>query len=79
MGLSALRKSGALIIAQTVNSARYDGMPKSAINTGLVDYVLSPEDMYAFILKYIAHLNDKTIPIEDNISKELHKILLLVY
>lgn len=78
VGLRELRKSGALVIAQTAKSARYDGMPKSAINTGLVDYVLPPEDMYAFIIKYIAHLKDNSIPIEDNITKELHKILLLV-
>ena len=52
IGLRALREHGSLIIAQTAKSARYDSMPQSAINTGLVDYVLLPEDMYTFLLKY---------------------------
>jgi two-component system CheB/CheR fusion protein len=75
LGLRALREHGGLVIAQTVKSALYDAMPKSAIDSGLVDYILEPEEMYAFILKYIAHLNDKTIAIEKNISVEMQQIL----
>lgn len=74
-GLKALQGTGGLIIAQTLRSALYEAMPKSAINTGLVDYILPPEDMYAFILKYIAHYKDKSIIIENNISAELKQIL----
>lgn len=75
LGLKALRENGGMVIAQTVKSALYDAMPKSAINTGLVDYILLPEDMYAFILKYIAHFNDNTISLENSISTELQQIL----
>jgi two-component system CheB/CheR fusion protein len=30
-------------------------MPRSAINTGLVDFILSPEDMAAQLVQYISH------------------------
>ncbi len=78
LGLRVLREKGALIIAQTINSARYNSMPKSAINTGLVDYILPPEDMHSFLLKYIQHLEDRTIPIENKISDEIEKTLVLI-
>ena len=78
IGLRSLREQGSIIIAQTAKSARYDGMPKNAINTGLVDYTLLPEDMYTFILKYTTHFNDKQIFIEDSISRELEQILELL-
>jgi two-component system CheB/CheR fusion protein len=78
IGLSLLRKKGGLVIVQTVNSARYEVMPQSAINTGLVDYILPPEDMYAFLLKYTAHLKDKTISLDECVSDEIKKTLVLI-
>jgi two-component system CheB/CheR fusion protein len=78
LGLRAIQETGGMVIAQTVQSALYEAMPKSAINTGLVDYILLPEDMYAFILKYIAHFKDKNIVIENNLSAELKQILAFI-
>ena len=34
---------GGLVIAQSEETAKFDGMPRSAIETGLVDFTLSPE------------------------------------
>jgi two-component system CheB/CheR fusion protein len=78
LGLRAIRENRGLVIAQTVKSALYEAMPKSAINTGLVDYILLPEDMYAFIIKYMAHFNDNSIPLENNISTEIQQILTFI-
>jgi two-component system CheB/CheR fusion protein len=78
IGLRALKEKRGLIIAQTVSSARYDSMPKSAISTGLVDYVLLPEDMYTFLLRYIAHFYDEKILMGDTLSNELLQILMLL-
>ena len=44
-GIKALHKSGGLTIAESPDSAEFDGMPISAKQTGCVDLVLSPEDM----------------------------------
>lgn len=44
-GVRAIKESGGVIIVQDSESAKYDGMPKSAFETGLVDAVLPPEEI----------------------------------
>lgn len=41
-GIQAIREAGGITIAQEPATAKYDGMPNSAIQTGCVDLVLSP-------------------------------------
>jgi two-component system CheB/CheR fusion protein len=40
-GAETLKEAGGIIFAQDENSARFSGMPKSAVQTGCVDFVLS--------------------------------------
>jgi two-component system CheB/CheR fusion protein len=54
-GLKAIKEHGGLGLAQTPESAAYTSMPQSAINTGLVDFVLPPEQMPERLLAYINH------------------------
>lgn len=42
-GLAAIKEIGGLTFAQESESAAYDGMPQSAIDAGIVDYILPPE------------------------------------
>lgn len=44
-GIVEVSKSGGLIIAQDETSCRFDGMPRAAVETGVVDFVLRPEEM----------------------------------
>ncbi|MEO0831315.1 MAG: chemotaxis protein CheB, partial [Pseudomonadota bacterium] len=44
-GVQAVREAGGITIAQDASSAKYDGMPVSAVNTGCVDLVLSPGEI----------------------------------
>jgi len=37
-GIRAIKGSGGLIVVQKPDSAKFDGMPMSAYNTGLADY-----------------------------------------
>ncbi|MEN0066102.1 MAG: chemotaxis protein CheB, partial [Myxococcota bacterium] len=41
-GLVEIRKHGGLVMVQDPATAKFDGMPRSAIATGAVDFVLSP-------------------------------------
>ena len=41
-GLRAVKEHGGLCIAQDPDTAKYDGMPVSAVGTGLVDFVRAP-------------------------------------
>ena len=51
-GLRDVHESGGLVIAQTVDSAKFDGMPKSAIDTGAVDLVAAPDAMPQALLAH---------------------------
>ena len=44
-----------MVMAQTPESTEYDGMPRSAIATGMVDFVLTPNEMPAKLLAYVEH------------------------
>ncbi len=41
-GLAAIKAEGGITFAQEEKSAKYDGMPRSAIAAGCVDFILSP-------------------------------------
>jgi PAS domain S-box-containing protein len=55
LGLQAIKGHGGMTMVQTPESAHYDGMPRSAIGTGLVDYVLNVEEMPDALIKYVRH------------------------
>jgi two-component system CheB/CheR fusion protein len=43
LGLAAIKSDGGITFAQDLETAKYDGMPTSAIGAGVVDYVLPPD------------------------------------
>ena len=43
LGLKAIKEHGGITFAQDRESATYDGMPQSAIDAGVVDFILPPE------------------------------------
>lgn len=51
-GVKFVKEHGGLVIAQAPESAKFDGMPKSVISTGLADFVLSPEEIAEEILNF---------------------------
>ena len=54
-GLKEVKAAGGLILIQSPESARFDGMPRSAIGAGLADHVLAPADMPGKLLDYFGH------------------------
>ncbi|MBY5932992.1 PAS domain-containing protein [Tateyamaria omphalii] len=53
-GVQAIREVGGITIAQDPASAKYDGMPTSAIETGCIDLTLSPEQIGTHLEKILA-------------------------
>ena len=51
-GVKSVKEHGGLVIAQAPETAKFDGMPRSVINTGLADFVLSPEEIAEEILNF---------------------------
>ncbi|MGZ3939399.1 MAG: chemotaxis protein CheB, partial [Flavisolibacter sp.] len=52
-GIAAIQNAGGMVLVQDPISAKFDGMPNSAIASGNVDYILSPELMPEEIFNYI--------------------------
>lgn len=54
-GIRAIKASGGMVMVQSEDSAQFDGMPRSAIGTGLADYVMPPDKMPAQLASYLTH------------------------
>lgn len=52
-GIGAIQKRGGLVVVQDPATAKFDGMPNSAISSGKVDFILPPELMFDEISTYI--------------------------
>ena len=53
LGLKAIKESGGMTIVQDPEGAKYDGMPRSAIETGLADYILPADKIPQELLSYV--------------------------
>ncbi|NDP22333.1 MAG: response regulator [Paludibacter sp.] len=54
LGLKSIKEHGGISIAQDQKSAAYDSMPQSAINAGVVDFILAPENIPAQLAHIIS-------------------------
>ena len=81
LGIRAVKGEGGMVMAQTPESTEYDGMPRSAIATGMVDFVLPPQEMPAKLLAYVAHAFGTSPTVFAQVKQqpdELQKIFLLL-
>ena len=81
LGVRAIKEAGGMAMAQKPDSTEFDGMPRSAIATGLVDYVLLPAEMPAQLIAYAAHAYGHkprpTLPLHPH-EDRLNKIFILL-
>jgi two-component system, chemotaxis family, CheB/CheR fusion protein len=54
-GLQAIKEAGGITFAQEPASAKYDAMPRSAIDSGWADFTLAPEDIATELLRVRNH------------------------
>jgi two-component system CheB/CheR fusion protein len=72
-GLRAIKEKSGLTVVQRPSSARHTGMPESAIDTGLVDFVLFPKEMPGRLIEYFKH-PVAIKPADKDLQKEPDKI-----
>ena len=60
MGLRDIKAAGGITIAQEPHSARYDSMPRAAIGTGVIDVVLTPND----IARELPHMCERAMAVQ---------------
>jgi len=54
-GLKEIKAELGMAMAQSEASAKYDGMPHSAMTTGVIDYILPPDQMPRRLIGYLKH------------------------
>ncbi len=81
-GARAIKGEGGMVMAQTPESCAFDGMPRSAAATGLVDFTLAPGDMPAQLMSYVSHAFGKpyrdistSVPHSENALKKIFILL----
>ncbi len=55
LGVRAIKSEGGMVMVQLPDASEFDGMPRSAVATGLVDYELAPAQMPAQLIAYVKH------------------------
>jgi len=83
LGVKAIKEAGGMVMVQDEKTAKFNSMPRSAITTGLVDYILPPEKMPSELVKFVKHpFISKTNVLENELSKDedaLSKILKRIF
>jgi two-component system CheB/CheR fusion protein len=82
LGVRAIKSEGGMVMAQSIAASEFDGMPRSAIDTGLVDFELHPADMPAQLIAYVERalrrppgLNTTLLTLNENSLKKIFVLL----
>ncbi|NTV92932.1 MAG: chemotaxis protein CheB, partial [Chlorobiaceae bacterium] len=81
LGLSAIKEKGGGVFVQDLSSAKFDGMPRSAIDTGLADVIAPAEELPEKIIAYLKHVHSvfkHDFPLEDKALSALEKVVILL-
>jgi len=79
-GLREIKGEGGITFAQEQSSAKFDGMPRSAIAAGVVDFVLRPQDIGRELVRISRHsylvtaLGDHAPPPSAGGTDDLNKV-----
>jgi two-component system CheB/CheR fusion protein len=80
LGLAAIKDSAGITFAQDSDSAKYDGMPNSAIASGVVDYVLTPDRIAQELIRIQKQPSAPEFPTEafdgkDRLMRDVFRLL----
>jgi two-component system, chemotaxis family, CheB/CheR fusion protein len=76
-GIEAIKNNGGMVIVQDPSTAKFNGMPNSAIQLGIIDHILPPAAMPEEIINYI---REPQLMRDDVFSEEmLEEIFTLIH
>jgi two-component system CheB/CheR fusion protein len=81
LGLRAIHGAGGVCFVQDPSTAKYDGMPTSAIKSGLAAYVLPVEKMPEQLMTYVKTFFEKRVKPAAPVAaarSDLNKVMLLL-
>lgn len=77
-GIRDIHEAGGLVVAQLPQTSKFDGMPKSAIDTGVVDVTVPPEKISDVLERYINHLHQTELdqpPLDESSIEHIFRLL----
>lgn len=77
-GIRDVHEAGGLVVVQTPQTAKFDGMPKSAIDTGIADVAVSPDKISAVLERYKNHLHRTELnqpPLDESSIEHIFRLL----
>ncbi|MCI0656185.1 MAG: ATPase, partial [Acidobacteria bacterium] len=77
LGLTAIKAGGGIAFAQDEQSAKYGGMPRSAVESGVVDFVLPPEGIARELERIGRHpylTSPKAVAPEELLQEDRHSL-----
>ncbi len=81
-GLKEVKAEGGLVMVQSPESAKYDGMPRSAIATGIADFISPPDTLREQLIAYVHHAfgrwGKKVTPPSPKDTDYLQKVFILL-
>jgi two-component system CheB/CheR fusion protein len=81
LGLRSIKEKAGAAFVQAPSSAKFDSMPRSAIEAGLADVVAPAEELPAKILAYqqhARHIDPADLELEDKTLSALQKVYVLL-
>ena len=81
LGLRAIKEKAGLVLVQEPATAKFDSMPRSAIDAGLADIVAPAEELPGKIMAYLRRaplISQKVAAVEDKSRNGLEKIVILL-
>jgi two-component system CheB/CheR fusion protein len=81
LGLRTIKEKGGITLVQEPASAKFDSMPRSAINAGLADIVAPVEDLPGKIIDYLRHdiiIAKNEHLLEEKDQSALEKVIILL-
>src|ERR1035438_6770433 len=81
MGLRAIKEKAGLVLVQEPATAKFDSMPRSAIDAGLADIVAPVDELPGKIMAYLQHtplIAGTEAALEDKTQSTLEKVVVLL-
>ncbi len=80
IGIGAIKEKNGIAMVQEPDTAKFDSMPRNAINSNMVDIIAPPQEIYLKLVEFLEHV--PIVKAEPTIGKDkqsaLDKIIILL-
>jgi len=79
-GIRAIKEHNGIVLVQEPETARFDSMPRNAIDSGLVDIVAPADNLYSKLITFLKHIPVVKLNLDIDVKDKsaLEKIIILL-